>query len=791
MSVTSESSRPAPVDALWDDLDLRFAAAGYPGYKLLETRTGIPKSTLNNWFTRRTVPQWERFAALLTYLGEDERSWRPRWQAAYAALYHRRAPAAADEAWPDDAQPGGAGPVDGPEVPRQLPSGPGVFTGRTAALAQLDSMVQRPDADRTGSVPVFVIVGPGGIGKTALAVHWSRQHRADFPDGQLYLDLQGFGPADAPVPPAVALRMLLDSIGVPADAVPADSEARAALLRSRLAGRRMLLVLDNARTSDQVVPLLPGDASCAAVVTSRSKLGTLAVQGARVVTLDLLSEQEARAMLGGHLGRARVDAEPAAVAMLLERCAGLPLALSIVAARAATNPAFPLAAVADELGDAATRLDALNAGELSADLRGVFSWSYRTLPVAAARVFRLLGTSVGVDIGLPAVSALSGLDAPATRSAMRTLVDAHLVQEHRPGRFQLHDLLRLFAAERLAEDTSRDEQVRALERLLEWYLRTADAADRILMPLRSHVLPAPADPSTRFTTYEDALAWCESEHPNIPSICGLAARLDLGSVAWKLPVAFFSYYKLHKDWAEYMKALTVALDAVRRLGDPEGEAWVLNSIGITAAQLDQHDLAVSSFKRALRIRRRTGDRNGQAQLLNNLGEAYRRIGRYELAIDCYEQDQLICREDGDTNGQSVSLNNLGKVQLAIGQPEAALDSQRRALTLREHLGDDQYLGEIHLDLGDALRVLGRRGDAIEHYRLAADILGELDDVPSAAEALINLTELLRNSGRAEEAALRADQVRSTIELLGDNVPPALAERTRLLLADRRRAPDPL
>ncbi len=321
-----------------------------------------------------------------------------------------------------------------------MPAPPRTFVGRLAELAELSS----PAA-------LCAIVGPGGIGKTWIAQRWAYEQRARYPDGQLYIDLRGFDPAGPPVSPAVAVRRFLDSLGVAPEAIPADLDAQAALYRSLVADRRLLIVLDNARDSAHVAPLLPGAAACTVLVTSRNQLvGLVTAHGARPLALGLLSDEEARQLLVGHLGGPRVAAEPAAVDALLRHCAGLPLALGIVAARAAVHPGTPLAALALELDEAATRLDALDAGELAVNLRAVLSCSIESLTPPAGRLFALLGLVPGPQSGSPSAASLAGLPVPATRVLLRQLTAAHLVAEPEPGRFRMHDLLRLYAAEQAA-----------------------------------------------------------------------------------------------------------------------------------------------------------------------------------------------------------------------------------------------------------------------------------------------------------------------------------------------------
>jgi len=381
-----------------------------------------------------------------------------------------------------------------PPVPAQLPADVAHFTGRDGQLEALTALA----ADAGSAVVITAIGGTAGIGKTALAVHWAHRAAASFPDGQLYVNLRGFDPAGTPLPPEAAVRGFLDALAVPPERIPADPGARASLYRSLLAGQRMLVVLDNARDPAQVRPLLPGSPGCLVLVTSRSQLtGLAAVDGARTLTLDLLTPQEARDLLARRLGTERVTAEPAAAGELTELCARLPLALNITAARAAARPAFPLAVFATQLRQARDRLTALDAGgDVTADVRGVFSWSYRALSPAAARTFRLLGIHPGPDITPPATASLTAVSRDQASATLDELAAACLLTEHAPGRYTFHDLLRAYAADQARTHDTDEEQHQALHRLLDHYLHTAYAADRLVHPLRDPITLAPPRPGT-------------------------------------------------------------------------------------------------------------------------------------------------------------------------------------------------------------------------------------------------------------------------------------------------------
>jgi len=344
------------------------------------------------------------------------------------------------------------------------------FVGRSGHLRALDALLQDQGAAPT-AVVISAIAGMAGVGKTALAVHWAHRVAGRFPDGQLYVNLRGFDPGGAGLDPGQALHGFLEAFGVPPARIPEDLAAQSGLFRSLLAGKRMLVLLDNARSAEQVRPLLPGSPGCLAIVTSRDKLaGLVATEGARPLALDLLTAADARDLLARRLGADRVAAEPAAIACIIAACARLPLALTIAAARAATSPTFPLAAIAAELREAASALDPFDAGESATDVRTVFSWSYRALSAPAARMFRLLGLHPGPDVAVTAAASLAAVPPGQARALLAELTRAHLLAEHAPGRYAFHDLLRAYASELASAQECPADRASAVHRLLDHYL---------------------------------------------------------------------------------------------------------------------------------------------------------------------------------------------------------------------------------------------------------------------------------------------------------------------------------
>jgi hypothetical protein len=419
-----------------------------------------------------------------------------------------------------------------------LPAGVAGFAGRARELRALSAMT----SPGHGPVLITAIGGTAGVGKTALAVHWARQHARRFPGGQLYVNLRGFGPAD-PLPPAEALRGFLDALGVPPAQIPATLERRQALYRSLAAGRKILILLDNARDPAQVRPLLPATPTALVLVTSRDQLtGLIAADGAGPLTLDVLTEADARELLAQRLESARLAVEPTAATELITLCARLPLALAITAARAAARPQFRLAALAAELRDARGRLDALDmgAGSDTADARAVFSWSYRHLSSAAARMFRLLGIHPGPDITAPAAASLAGLGLPEARRLLRELARGHLIAESRPGRFAFHDLLRAYAAEQARAIESGEDLRAATGRALDHYLFTAYTAALLLNRAQQPAelaTPRPGVAPEQLASHQQALAWFEAEHRVLSAAAVLAAEAGFDSHAWQHALA--------------------------------------------------------------------------------------------------------------------------------------------------------------------------------------------------------------------------------------------------------------
>ena len=637
-----------------------------------------------------------------------------------------------------------------------------------------------PEASSTA-----LITGTAGVGKTTLAIRFARQAGPLFPDGQLYVNLRGFDPASAPMPPGTALQWFFDALGVSAAVVPSALDAQSALLRTLLDGKRMLLLLDNAHDADQVRPLLPGSAGCMVLVTSRSQLTGLVVEGARPVPLDVLDAREATELVASRLGAERTEAESAAVAAIVEHSAGLPLALSVTCARAVASPALRLADLAAELADARGRLDALRTGEETTDLRAVFSWSADKLSDQAARMFRLLGLHHGPDISAAAAASLAAVALAEARTALAELTRASLLTEDAAGRFGCHDLLRAYAAEQAAATLSDAERDIARRRILDHYLRTAHAAAARLYPARGQVpLPAPLDGVTaeEFSgpdAYDAALAWFAAEHRVLHNVIEQAAAQRQDEYCWKLAW----------DWAPLLKrrgrlnaVLTVqrtAVLAAGRLGDRDALAHVHYELGHVSGRLGDYESADEHLRQGLDLFTDLGDlvsvgrvRHGLAQLLNQQE-------RYDEALDHAVEALRLRRSAADSAVIAYSENAVGWTLAHLGQPDAALWYCRRALEMHREADCRTGVADTLDSIAYAYGQLGDYEQSVAHYERALDMYRVLGDPHGEATCLLHLGDAQHSSGRPEAARHSWEQVLALLgQVPGADTTEASARRGR-------------
>ncbi|WBB58517.1 BTAD domain-containing putative transcriptional regulator [Streptomyces sp. WMMC500] len=670
--------------------------------------------------------------------------------------------------------------------PAQLPADLVTFTGREAELQRAEALLP-DDGTQPAAVLITAIGGMAGVGKTALAVHWAHRVAHRYPDGQLYINLRGFDPAGSAVPPAEAVRIFLDALGVAPQRIPAAVEAQAALYRSLLATRRMLIVLDNARDSEQVLPLLPGAPGCLVIITSRSRLTGLIENGeACSLALDPLSQLEAYGFLVRRLGAGRLAAEPGAVEEIIACCARLPLALAIAAARAATHPGFPLSAVAEELRDGRGSLDAFVGGDLNTDLRAVFSTSHAAVSVPAARLFRLLGLHAGPDVSAPAAAALAGLPVRETRALLTELTRAHLLIEHVPGRYSLHDLLRVYAAERVRSQESEGERERAVERLLSWHLHTADASYPHLTPRRRRVPIAPPPPGCRplaFTAYDQALKWCETERPNLVAAVHQAAATGRPDMAWRLTAALWGFFYLRSHLHDWLDIVTISLDAVRGGDDRVGQASSHGDMAAALCSMHRFDEAVVHLRRSMTLWRELGDTRGETRALSNLGHTYLQAGRPGEAVEYCRRALAHHRASGDSWGQGIALANLGDAYQRLDRFDEAVDCLEQALTVLR-ASSNRWVEGVTLDaLGTLQYRLRRRDDAIEYYHQALDAHRDVGNRSGEGETLYHLGDLQLAADDPEAARTSWRQALAILEEFGH--PDAEEVRGRLRGPDER------
>lgn len=648
--------------------------------------------------------------------------------------------------------PASSGPPAG--SPSQLPADIAAFTGRDGALKHLDTLLDAA-GDPPSTVVISTIGGTGGIGKTALAVHWAHRVRDRFPDGQLYLNLRGFDPAGQAMSSGTALRTLLELLGVPSAKLPTTMEAQAGLYRGRLAGARMLLLLDNVRDAEQIRPLLPGTPGSMVLVTSRSDLASLvAAEDARPMWLDGLDPDGARLLLARRLGPERLAAEPAAVETIVAACAGLPLALAIVAARAATRPGLPLSAFAADLADRGGRLDALSGPDPATDVRAVFSWSYRALGTAAARLFRLLGLHPGPEIGLSAAASLACLPVPQTRRLLTELTAAHLLTEHAPGRFAFHDLLRAYAAELAHEEDGEPDRLDARRRMFDHYLHSAHATDRWLPATRDPVALAPAAPGvvvTEFADNTEARQWLTDELAVLLAIVQDAADAGFDEHVQLLAWSMATFLLWRGMWHHQITVQDAGLRAAQRLGDRGGQADIHRRLMYAHMMLSRPEQAQGHSLQAVDLYAAVGDHTGSARTHLGLMWFFEQQGRHHDALHHAQQCLEFARRGSDRSVLALGYNAVGWTHTLVGDHQTAIEYCEQALPILEELGQVATMADVWDSLGHAHHQLGHFAEAVEYYELAIARCREMGDQRHEASHLVRLGDVHEDAGDREAA----------------------------------------
>jgi tetratricopeptide (TPR) repeat protein len=743
--------------------------AGKPSYRELSRRASFSTTVLSEAAGGRVLPTLPVLRAFVRACGGDVADWEERWEQVAAALGQdqkangREQPARSGEQ-PDSALAGLAARV---AAPRHLPAVVSPFVGRAEQLDWLSSVLGR--ARIRGETTVVTISGMAGVGKSALAIRWAHEAADHFPDGQLYTNLRGFDQASTPVSATHAIREFLDALGVAAERIPPSPEAQALLYRSLTADRRVLIILDNARDSDQVRALLPASSACVVLATSRNALaGLAATDGSLGLTLTEFSAGEARELLASRLPRS--VGEPEATAEVIELCGRLPLALAIAAARAQCQPALTIADLVTELGGPPVQLDALRAGEADQTVcvREVFSWSCRSLTPGAVRMFRLMALHPGPDISVPAAASLAGLSGRLARGLLQELAGSHLLAEHMLSRYAFHDLLRSYAAEQVRVSVRDADRRAALRRAFDFYLRTAHSAASRLNQGRDPIGLAPA---TAGVTPEDigdreqALAWFRAEYRVLLGLVETASEAGFSAPAWQIPWCLVNFFDHEGRWHDWVGTHQLALAATQRLGDQPGQAHTRQNLAIVYSHLQRHDDAHAELRQALRlyhelgnptaearcrldiartfelqgengpalaearlalgIYRTLGHRVGIARSLNATGWYCSHLGDFAEAVACCEQALAIHRVTGNRLGQAATWDSLGHAHTRLNHHQYAVSCYQEALRL---LGEDERTyqrASVFRYLGSTYSASGDQGAASRAWREAKAIFDEL------------------------------------------------------------------
>ncbi|MFE0764813.1 ATP-binding protein [Streptomyces smyrnaeus] len=645
-----------------------------------------------------------------------------------------------------------------PLVPRELPAAPPTFIGRQAELASLSNALEA-NVQEGSPVVISAIGGTGGIGKTWLALHWAHQHIDRFPDGQLFVNLRGFDPSDQPVAPHEAVRGFLDALIADQKEIPAEPSSQLALFRSLVAQRRMLIVLDNARDSDQVAPLIPGSPTCTVLVTSRDQMaGLSATHGAHMLPVNTLSEAEARTLLSRRLGEERLAAEPAAVTELIAWCAGLPLALSIVASHARLEPRTPLADFAAELRDASTRLEALDAGTPTTRLETVLSWSYQALTTEQAAVFRLVGLAPGSDLSLHAAASLMGLPVARVRRVLRSLVGASLVEQPGSDRYRMHDLVRLYAAQRAHADHPQDECTAALQRMAEFCARTAHDADVLIAPHHAPIELGEQSSGCQPQPLADAAAaweWFSVERANLMAVLHMAAEREWHARVWQLAWTLTTFQLRQGHLHDNLIAWRAGADASKYLNDPPTRTRSHRHLGRACAQLGRHEEALSHLEEGLAGAVADGDSLGQAHTHRAIAKAMEEQGNNEQALGHAQQALELYDELGVQFSGSHALNEVGWYTAKLGRFDQARQHCTEALTRCCTNNDRSGEARTLVSLGYIDHHTGEPRTAADYFRRAITLYTELGDTTAEAEALDHLGHAL--AGYDTDNARRAWQ----------------------------------
>ena len=654
-----------------------------------------------------------------------------------------------------------------PVVPRQLPGDAWRFVGRKPEIDALTE-IMNVSRQQGGAVLISAIEGTAGIGKTALALHWAHSVSDRFPDGQLYVNLRGFDPTGLPMEPQAAIRLFLDALEVPPDRIPLDLAGQSALYRSIVADRTILVVLDNAISSEQVRPLLPGTGSCITLVTSRNRLdGIVIYNHAQRINLDAFTADEAYQLLAAYLGREPVAEDVHSAQRVLQFCARLPLALNIVCARAVGRSNVKLAQIADELADERRRLDILRAGESSeTDLRAVFSWSYQQLDDERRKIFRVLGVHPGPEVGVGATSALLHMSAEEARVSLDELTRTHLLEEYIPGRWRFHDLLRVYSAERAEVEDTSGERMGALRRVFGWYLAGSGEASSVLMPQRRRMrlsVIRKVQNAPDFESAKAALEWCEVERGNLLAVIREAARIGENTTCAMLVIGLSEFWYLRAHWADWEAAAETSLKASQLSRDMLSEAWTLASLGTVNWCSHRFERGFEHLHRARELFRALGDQAGEAYVLSMLGNTYAIVGQFDEARETLDSALALSRTIADQWCEGLALLGLGNIARRQERLEMAVEYVTQSLIVRRTIGD--HWGEAFSlqVLGEMYQYLGNHALAIEHLSASLALRRDVGDRGGTATTLAVLGDAYYSTDQLDLAEAAWQEALETLE----------------------------
>ncbi len=722
-------------------------------------RLGCSAATVGNYLTGSILAPIDRFDAVVRLFG--------------ATAAERAALEAARDRVDDGRHTAQASAVDSAEAddvtaPRTLPLGPSDFVGRAEALAELDALL----ATDQGPVVISAVSGMGGVGKTALALQWAHLHAEQFPDGQLYLNLRGFDPAQ-PLESAEALGQLLVGLGVTPGEVPRDLDDRAQRYQEMLSGRRLLVLLDNADGAAQVRPLLP-PSPCRALVTSRDRLDDLvALEGARRVALDVLTEAESVALLQRLVG-SRCDDEPEAVRALVIHCGRLPLALRVAAELAASRPFDTMAQLLENLagGQPAPDLLAFETGDVRSDVRAVFSWSLRSLPSEPAAAFRLLGLAPADGFDAYSLAALAGVTVDAADRSLAVLARSHLVQPAGDLRYAMHDLLRSYAYE-LAGQLDPATRRSATGRLFDYYLATATAAVQVRFPTqagRARCYPELAQPieSPDVSTVESADEWLSAERSALVELAGQAAGRGYPSHGVALAVLLRPFFDngYDRDGLAVYAAAFATLDQLGQAADPADRAGLATGLGITYMRLGRLADAAEQLEHAVAAHNAGSDPKGAVVSLGVLGMVRGTQGRLNESVECLRQSLEITRTHGLKVQEAVMAINLSNVYVLLGRHPEAMELCQWSIDVLPQLGVPNLLAHAYVVLARAQEGLGRLDEALASAAESFRVAGAFTTVETQADAREVMGSVCRRLGRVDESLAHLEEAVKLVRATG-------------------------